>query len=152
MCSLQPRMLVIILPSAGGQTVDKQMDLAKEHNLIDMFILISYLEVKMHWHTRGPYLGHFFILFDFLPLHVCERIMFWFMHLVHSVTEALINWRSQQVFRYPCFSPHSMFLASHVVIINVHIYQRDPHMIYKIMHIWPIKIKCQCIVKLTCMK
>lgn len=73
------------------------------------------------------------------------------MHSVHSVIEALINGRGQQVYRYPCFSPHSIFLASHGVI-NMHIYQRDLHMVHKIMHIWHIKIKCQCIVKLTDMK
>lgn len=64
------------------------------------------------------------------------------MHLVHSVTEALINRGSQQVYGHPCFSPHSMFLAS--------IYKRDPQVVYKIMHIWHIRIKCRCIIKLTC--
>lgn len=121
--------------------------------LVDTLILISYLEVKMHLYTRWSYLGHFFILLYSLSLDMCERIMdvFWRMHLVHSITKALISWGSQQIYRYSCFSPPSMFLASHVVI-NVCIYWRDLHVVYKIMHIWHIKIKYQCIIKLNYMK
>lgn len=121
--------------------------------LVDTLILISYLEVKMHLCTRWTYLCHFFILLYSLSLDMCERIMdvFWPMHLVHSLTKALINWASQQIYRHFCFSPSSMFLASHVVI-NVCIYQGDPHVVYKIMHICHIKIKYQCILKLNYMK
>lgn len=40
------------------------MHLMKELDLIDMFILISYQEVKMNLSTRWSYVGHFVILID----------------------------------------------------------------------------------------
>lgn len=45
------------LLSIGGQTVDTQMDLIEEHDLIDLFILIFYQKVKMHLYTTWPHLA-----------------------------------------------------------------------------------------------